>query len=184
MGKDLMLAFSAVICFVAYFFIRQLNALFNLYKDASGMWHEDKFRPLVAALTNLVLNLILVQFIGIYGILVSTVAAILFVGMPWLIHNLFSIIFEKKNLLPFLKMLAGYCTVVFASCLVSYFICTFINVGLLATFLIRGVVCCIASNVIYFVIYRGTEEYQGTLVLANNMTKGKMRGLLVKAGMK
>ena len=183
-GKDLMLAFSAVICFVAYFFIRQLNALFNLYKDASGMWHEDKFRPLVAALTNLVLNLILVQFIGIYGILVSTVAAILFVGMPWLIHNLFSIIFEKKNLLPFLKMLAGYCMVVFASCLVSYFICTFINVGLLATFLIRGVVCCIAPNVIYFVIYRGTEEYQGTLVLANNMTKGKMRGLLVKAGMK
>ena len=183
-GKDLMLAFSAVICFVTYFFIRQLNALFNLYKDASGMWHEDKFRPLAAALTNLVLNLILVQFIGIYGILVSTVAAILFVGMPWLMHNLFTIIFEKKNLWPFLRMLAGYCVVVFISCLVSYFICSFINVGLLATFLIRGIVCCIVPNVIYFLIYRGTAEYQGTLVLANNMTKGKMKRLLVKAGMK
>lgn len=42
-GKDLMLSFSAVICFVIYFFTRQLNALFNLYKDASGMWHEDKY---------------------------------------------------------------------------------------------------------------------------------------------
>lgn len=68
-GKDLMLSFSAVICFVVYFFVRQMNSLFNMYKDASGMWHEDRFRPLVAALTNLALNLILVQFIGIYGIL-------------------------------------------------------------------------------------------------------------------
>lgn len=181
-GKDLMLAFSAVICFVVYFFIRQLNALFNLYKDASGMWHEDKFRPLAAALTNLVLNLILVQFIGIYGILLSTVLAILCVGMPWLMHNLFSVIFEKKNLWPFLRVLARYCVVVFFSCLVSWFICSFINVRLLATFLIRLVVCCIVSNVMYFLIYRETKEYQETLVLANKMTKGKMKKILVKMG--
>ena len=30
-GEDLMLSFSAVICFVVYFFIRQLNSLFNMY---------------------------------------------------------------------------------------------------------------------------------------------------------
>ena len=104
-GKDLMLSFLAVICFVVYFFVRQMNSLFNLYKDASGMWHEDRFRPLVAALTNLVLNLILVQFIGIYGILISTVVAIICVGMPWLLRNLFTVIFERKHLLDYLKKL-------------------------------------------------------------------------------
>ena len=36
-GKDLMLSLSAVVCFVIYFFVRQFNALFNMYKDASGM---------------------------------------------------------------------------------------------------------------------------------------------------
>ncbi len=183
-GKDLMLAFSAVVCFVTYFFIRQLNALFNLYKDASGMWREDKFRPLAAALTNLVLNLILVQFIGIYGILLSTVLAILCVGMPWLMHNLFTVIFEKKNLWPFLRVLVGYCAVVLFSCMFSYFICSFINVGLVATFLIRLVVCCIVPNVIYFVVYRNTEVYAETLALVDKMTKGKMRRVLVKAGMR
>ena len=111
-GKDLMLSFSAVICFVVYFFVRQMNSLFNMYKDASGMWHEDRFRPLVAALTNLVLNLILVQFIGIYGILISTVVAIICVGMPWLLHNLFTVIFEKKHLLDYLK---NFCTTVSSS---------------------------------------------------------------------
>ena len=37
-------------------------------------------------------------------------------------------------------------------------------------------------NVIYFLIYKGTEEYQETLVLANNMTKGKMKKILMKWG--
>ena len=32
------------------------------------MWHEDKFRPLVTALTNLALNIIMVQFWGLYGV--------------------------------------------------------------------------------------------------------------------
>ncbi len=183
-GEDLMLAFSAVICFVIYFFICQLNALFNLYKDASGMWHEDKFRPLVCALTNLALNLILVRFIGIYGILLSTVLAILCVGMPWLMHNLFTIIFERKNLWLFLRLLGGYCLSVFVSCVLCYFICSFINVRLIPTLLIRGLMCCIIPNVIYFCVYRRTREYQETLRLINMMTKGKAEGILMKAGLK
>lgn len=183
-AKDLMLSFSAVICFVIYFFTRQLNALFNLYKDASGMWHEDKYRPLAAALTNLVLNLILVQFIGIYGVILSTVLAILCVGMPWLMHNLFTMIFEKKNLWPFLRKLGWYCIVVSVSCVVCYVVCTFIDFGLVLTIIVRGMICCLIPNLIYFLFYRNTQEYQDSLVLANNMTKGKFSRGLRKLGMK
>ena len=80
-GKDLMLSMGAVVCFCVYFYIQEINKLFNTYKDASGIWHEDRFRPLVVALTNLCLNLLMVNFWGIYGILLSTVFATLFVGI-------------------------------------------------------------------------------------------------------
>lgn len=183
-GKDLMLAFSAVVCFVVYFFIRQLNALFNLYKDASGMWHEDRFRPLIAALTNLVLNLILVQFIGIYGVLLSTVIAILGVGMPWLFHNLFTVIFERRHLVPYLKKLVFYCIVVLLSCVVTYIVCSKVQFSLVSTLLVRGLICLVLPNLIYFIIYRKSEEYQQTLVLVDHMTKGKLTKLLYKLGMK
>ena len=182
-GKDLMLSLSAVVCFVVYFFVRQYNALFNLYKDASGMWHEDRLRPLTAALTNLALNLILVQFIGIYGILLSTVLAILCVGMPWLLHNLFTVIFDRKHMWPYLRRLAKYCIVVLFSCVVTYFICSRINIGLIPTILIRGVMCIIVPNAIYFLVFRKAEEYNQALHLLNNMTKGKINTVLVKLGM-
>ena len=182
-GENLMLSFSAVVCFVVYFFVRQLNSLFNMYKDASGMWHEDRFRPLAAALTNLVLNLILVQFIGIYGILLSTVIAIICVGMPWLLHNLFSVIFEKKHLGTYVKKLLYYCVIVLISCLVTYFICSKIKFGLIATLLIRGMICMILPNLIYFIAYNGKDEFKKSLLLVNKITKGKLMSVLYKLGM-
>ena len=182
-GKDLMLSLSAVVCFVIYFFVRQFNGLFNLYKDASGMWHEDRLRPLAAALTNLVLNLILVQFIGIYGILLSTVLAILCVGMPWLLHNLFTVIFEKKHMWHFIGGLAKYTFVVFFSCLVTYFICSRFSLGVIPTILVRGVICLIVPNLIYYLAFRKTKVFQQSLQLVDKMTKGKMNKVLVKLGM-
>ena len=182
-GKDLMLSVSAVICFVIYFFVRQFNALFNLYKDASGMWHEDRIRPLVASLTNLVLNLILVQFIGIYGILLATVLAIICVGMPWLLHNLFSVIFDKEHVWAYIGKLLKYIFAVFINCLATYLICSRISIGLTPTILVRGVICIIVPNVIYYLIFRKTEEYNQALHLLNNMTKNKMTRVLVRIGM-
>ncbi len=179
-GKDLTLSFSAVICFVVYFFVRQLNSLYNLYKDASGMWHEDRFRPLAAALTNLVLNLILVQFIGIYGILISTVVAILVVGMPWLLHNLFTVIFDRKSMWLYLKKVLFYVLIVFFSCIVTYFVCSFINLGLITTILLRGIICVIIPNVIYYIAYRKTNEFKQLLLMADHITKGKFTKILTK----
>lgn len=182
-GQNLMLSFSAVICFVAYFFVRQLNALFNTYKDASGMWHEDRFRPLVAALTNLVLNLILVQFIGVYGILISTVVAILCVGMPWLLHNLFTVIFEKKYLTGYLRILFYYCLIVLISCGVTYFICSKVNIGLISTLIVRGIICIVVPNALYLFAYHKRAEFVDSLLLVNKMTKGKFKGALTEMGM-
>ena len=170
-----MLAFSLVCCFVVYFFLKQINSLFNLYKDASGIWHEDRFRPLAAAMTNLVLNLILVQFIGLYGILISTVSAILFVGYPWLLHNLFTLIFDMKNLKNYLKKIVFYFLVIVLSGVVTYFLASFINFATVPTLLLRGVICLIVPNAIYFVCFRKTKEFKQSVILADNMTKGKIK---------
>lgn len=183
-GKDLMLGFSAVICFAGYFYIRQINNLLNLYKDASGMWHEDRFRPLAASMTNLTLNLILVQFMGIYGILLSSVIAMLLVGIPWLLHNLFTVVFERRYLFYYLKKLFFYLGIVILSCVVTYFVCSRIVLALIPTLFVRGIICVVVPNVIYFLMYRKFEEYQQALVLADHMTNGRMKKELRILGMR
>lgn len=182
-GKDLMLSFSVVICFCIYYFVYEINQLINTYKDAAGMWHEDRWRPLVTALTNLVMNLIMVQFWGIYGVLLSTVLSTVFVGMPWLIHNMFTVVFERKQLLGYLKTLFFYVIIVAISCFVCGFICSFINLSIFVTLIVRGIVCVIVPNIIYLVAFRKKKEFKGCIKLLDKMTKGKLNKVLVKLGM-
>lgn len=174
-GKSLMLDYSAVVCFCIYYFVYEINQVLNTYKDAAGIWHEDRFRPLVTALANLVMNLVMVQFWGIYGVLLSTVLAAVMIGMPWLIYNLFTVLFEWKQLREYIHSLIKYIIVVLISCVICYCVCVFINLGTLYTLIIRGVFCVIIPNLIYFIVYRKTTEFRECLLIVNRITKNKLK---------
>ena len=153
-----MLPFAVVVCMVVYFFISQVNQILITYKDAAGIWHEDRFRPLVTALVNLVLNIILVQFIGIYGVILSTVISVLAVGMPWILHNLFTVLF-KRNAWEYIRKLLYYTIVTTIVCTLTYLVASQIpGVGILALIL-KAIVSVIVSNLLLFVAYFKMGEF-------------------------
>lgn len=174
-GNDLLLPFSAVICLVVYYYIYEINQLLNLYKDAGGIWHEDRFRPLVTAIANVSMNLIMVQFWGIYGVLLSTVLSMMFVGMPWLFHNLFATLFDISQLRPYLSKLLKYTITAVVSCVIVLLICNFINFGLITTIILRLVVCVAVPFVMYIVLFWRSSEFKQSISLLDNMTKGKLK---------
>lgn len=182
-GKELLLHFRMVICFCIYYFIYEINQLLNVYKDAAGIWHEDRFRPLITALANLGMNLIMVQFWGLYGILLSTVLSILIIGMPWLLHNLFTLLFSKEYLSKYLKQLLKYITTVFIACSITYWLCGFIKVSGWSLIIFRGILCCIVPNAIFLCVYHKIPAFEKSLMILNRVTKGRIRiiGILVKS---
>lgn len=173
-GEDLMLGYPAVICFVVYYFIYEINQLLNLYKDAGGIWHQDKFRPLVTAIVNVSMNLIMVQFWGIYGVLLSTALSMLFVGMPWLFHNLFTTLFEKHNLKLYLWRIMLYTGTTVVVCTISVIICNFVNLNNWLTFVVRLCICAVLPNALYLIVYRRLPEFKESVALVDKMTKGKL----------
>lgn len=174
-NEDLLLDFSVVVCLSIYYFIYEINQLLNTYKDAGGMWHQDRFRPLVTALTNLGMNLIMVQYWGIYGVILSTVLSMVCVGMPWLFHNLFHHLFEVKFFKEYFRKLMFYVLVSIISCVIGVFICSFINFGDIVTLIVRMIICCIIPNVIFIIVYHNCEEFYQSLIIVNKMTKGKIK---------
>lgn len=173
-GEKYELGFNVVICFCIYYFVYEINQLLNMYKDAAGMWHEDRFRPLVTALSNLAMNLIMVQFIGVYGVILSTVLSMFLVGMPWLLHNLFTVLFERKYLSIYLSKLFLYVIIVMIACSITYFACSFVHLTKWPELIIKGIICCIIPNVVFFVAYRKMPEFTQSMQLVDNMTKGKL----------
>lgn len=172
-GDKLCLNYLAVICFCLYYFIYEINQLLNLYKDAAGIWHEDRFRPLTTALANLVMNLIMVQYWGIYGVLLSTVLSNLIVGMPWLLHNLFTTIFEWKYLFNYLKRMVLYVMVVFCACVVTFFICSCLQLSESLTLFVRAGICCVVPNIIFLICYWRMSEFKQCIMLVDRITQYK-----------
>lgn len=171
-GSHLLLDFSCVICLVIYYFVYEVNSVLLLYKDAAGIWHKDRFRPLVTALSNLIMNIILVNFIGIYGVILSTVLSTLLIGFPWLIHNLFTEIFNVNPKEYLLKLLKYVVTTIIIT-VVTYFICSFVKYNLIVTLIIKGILCFGISNFLFFVIYSRTKEMKDTKQLIRKIMKIK-----------
>lgn len=174
-GNNLKLEFGAVICFCMYYYIYEINQLLNTYKDAAGIWHQDRYRPLVTAIVNLGLNLITVQFWGIYGVILSTVISMAFVGMPWLFYNLFTTIFNHKYCGKYLIQIALYIVSTFFACLISGVVCSFINGdNLLIVLMVRLIICVVLPNILFWILFHKLPEFKGSILLIDKMTKGKL----------
>lgn len=176
-GEENLLPYAMVIVFCIYFIINQINTLLNVYKDAAGIWHKDRFRPLITGLTNLTINLIMVQFWGLYGILLSTVLSTLFVGMPWLFHNLFTAVF-RFNPKKYIFRIFQYIFVGAVLCVICIFATYNIQFNsLVFTIALRLIICIIIPNIAMLALYRKTSEFKGLIDIANSITKGKLKFL-------
>lgn len=179
-GPDLLLDFGVVICLVAYFYVHCMNVFLNSYKDAAGMWHEDRFRPLVEAFANLSLNIVLVQYIGLYGVVLSTILSMLLVA-PWLVHNLFSLILEKRYLGQFVRHMVYYVLVALIAAGVTYGVCCLVDISPAGTFAVRMVLCAFIPNLVIWAMMRHVPEFDDCLLLVVQVSGGKLGWLVALA---
>lgn len=171
-GEKYMLSMPMVVCMCCYFFLHEINRLINTYKDAAGMWHEDRWRPLVVSITNLGLNLIMVQYIGLFGILLSTVISMLFVGMPWLLYNLFTVIFHR-NAFEFILRTLWYVVDTVISCVIFYWLCSYITIDGVIGFIVKGIVVFVGANFVFLVSTFKLQEFTKTKEMALKIVKKK-----------
>ncbi len=169
-NEKLMLGMSEVVCFCIYFFVYEIQQLLLTYKDAAGMWHEDKYRPLVTALTNLALNIIMVQFFGLYGVLLSTVISIIFIGMPWLFYNLFTVLF-KRNAAKYVMRVVYYTVITIVISIITYSVCSLVPFTGIAELIVKLIICIIVPNLLFFATLFKFEEFGQVKALVKGILK-------------
>lgn len=147
-----------VVCLCAYFFVYEIVSIMIQYKDAAGMWHEDRFRPLITAGSNLIMNLATVRFLGIVGVLLSTAVSFAFIGIPWLIRNIFAVIFRRSPM-EYVGRLLLYAAVTVIACAACFGLCQLVPWQGIGGLIVRGIICGIVSNAIFFVGYFRLQEF-------------------------
>lgn len=173
-GKEKMLPYGIVLCLGLYFFIYALNKLLNVYKDAAGLWHVDRFRLLTAAAVNLILNILWVKPFGLYGILLSTVAAWVFVAIPWILHNIFTRLFERKDRGAVLTVLLGESAGAVLSAGLVVLATVFLKGSPWLRLLLGGAAGAVIPLAVTIFLCRKTQVFADSMRFADRLTKNKL----------
>lgn len=174
-GEELMLEMAAVVFFALYFYMCIFNRLLSVFKDAAGLWHEDRLRPLVSALVNLTLNLLWVKRWGINGVLLSTVLSMLIVGMPWILRNLFTLFFSKEQLKSFLVQVFSMTAVSAAAGALIVVLCGWVRLGPWASLIACGGISVVVPNVIFYLAFCRSSQFGPAVELVDRLTGKRLK---------
>ena len=159
LGKDYLLDFYSVIFLVLFFYSNGIRQFYStVYVGAKGYWNKTLFRQILSCVSNLFLNIILVQKYGIKGIVFSSFITNLAISCPLDIKLVYTKIIQK-NVIDACKAVSKDFTIFFMTAVITLFICVTIKENSLCLFAVRLFICAIIPNLILFAIYRNTHEF-------------------------
>lgn len=168
MGKDLLLPYPLVILLCVYFWVYEYIMMASVYKDAGGIWHEDRFRPLLSGIANLSLNLLTVKYLGLYGIVLSTIISMVTISAPWITSNIFKLIF-KRSAKDYVVKLSYYLLTAVMATVVTNLVIRFIPGDGWIDFIIKTVVCIVLSNTVIALMLFKVSEFSDAISLIAKM---------------
>lgn len=137
------------------------------YRQTMGLFVQGKMRPIISAVLNIVLSIILAIYFGLPGVLWGTALTRLATN-AW--YDPF-IVFRrglKRSPLPYFKDYAIKAFVYFAVCGLCYYISTLIHLPHFANLLVIFVITLLMSTGIFTLLFHRTGEVRYLISVAKN----------------
>ncbi len=160
MGKTSLLGDDVVLVFCLYFYISQVRKSVQLFKDAGGMWYNDRLKPYVSIVVDLVLDIILIPRIGVIGAILSSVICLGIIELPWETFVLYRDYFHK-GVKDYYLLLAKYTIIDLIAVGAGYLVCTrFISSMGIVALIVRFLICSVLSVGIMMLFYHKQPQMQ------------------------
>lgn len=169
-GKEYVLDEKLMYLFVLYFFIHKWHDMSFVYQEAGGIWWETRYASFFAALMNVTLNIILVQYIGLAGILLSTIISVILVYNTCYTYIVIKTLF-KVRMGKFVMREVLYIIAFLVACVLSYYLCLQIEGSLWFVVLMRALTCLVVPNIILVLFFGRTREFRETVKMLKTIIK-------------
>ncbi|CCZ47756.1 polysaccharide biosynthesis protein [Bacteroides sp. CAG:661] len=157
-GDDLFLPITAVIAFVYNFYIQQTRKVVCLFNDAAGIWKEDQFKPIIGAIVNITIGVILTKHYGIIGVILGFSVSLTLVEFPWETYVLFKHYFKKSSI-SYLKEFAIYTITAIACIAITYLTCSLCPETGYVSFIMKACIAIILPNILLFILFHHKTEF-------------------------
>lgn len=176
MGKKLMLPYRTIVLLFIYFYVWKIRQTVLLYKDAAGMWKEDRWKPYVEIIANIIMNVTLIKVIGIDGVIIATIISMLFVAYPWETVVFFKHRFEiyKSN---FYRRQILHLLITLILAIITYLACELTVVEGIIGFLVKGLICIILPNTVVLLLFHRNADVKRITSIGCTLIKNMKKKL-------
>lgn len=157
-GKKYVMGFSIVFLLVLNFYVLGMQSVTNSFRNAYGLFWIAKYRPIIMVIINIVISVVLVQFIGIEGVLIGTLISRLLTTAwldPYIVHKYGFEISPKSYYVDYLKYLVIFTAI---SIILNYFV-SMIAINNIFMLILIAILVVISVNVILVLLFFKTSEF-------------------------
>lgn len=158
-GDEYILRYSVLVILIINFYMQGMRKTCSTFKEASGIFYEDRFVPVIEAILNIILSIFFSKIFGLEGVFLGTILSTLVVYLYTFPKYIYKRIFNRTYIQYLLEMLK-YFVIAFISVVITVAVTKVINIGKSNfTELIKNLfVCIIIPNLIYLILFFKSDE--------------------------
>lgn len=157
LGKKYLFDFGVVLVITICFYLKGIRKTCLTFKDALGLFWQDRYKPIIESIINLVASIILGIKYGILGIFMGTIISTVTTSL-WIEPYVLYKYYFKENIIDYLYRFIKYTLVVVLTYLIVQKIVILISINGILGLLIKGVVSLILSILIMTIVFIKTNE--------------------------
>lgn len=152
-GEAYLLSNLVLITLVINFFMTMMRNSYSTFKEAAGIFHEDRYVPIIESFVNIVASIILLKYFGLAGVFMGTIIS----GLILWCYSYPRFVYKKlfcRSYLSYIKETISYIILFILILIISYKISniyTFYNIWV--QLLYNIIVSLIIPNIILLIIF-------------------------------
>lgn len=158
-GKNFIIeTFSFVLLMIDFYIHSMYQPAYVLF-GSSGKFKEDKVITLMSAIMNIVISIILVQFIGLPGVIIGTIITDIYI---WIVREYQMVKgYFKQNLLSYWLKMLKYTLITVIGLVLSKFMCTSIKSEyLIIEIILKAFICFAITFFINLILTFKSKEFE------------------------
>ena len=160
-GEKFVLGLPIAFAIALNFFVAGYMNTLWVFRSTLGLFKQGKFRPIIVALLNIVLSILLGKLWGVFGVLFATFLSRAAVSLwydPIILHKYGFGVSAKPFFFAYLKRVLLLTAVVVAMLMIRKLI--LLDSVTIIGFIVMVLLTAVIPNVIFWIVYRKKEEYR------------------------
>ena len=168
-GEKYVLPQTIVLLLCMNFFIINMHMVVDMFRNANGIFHEGRMRPLVTAIINLIVSIVAARYIGLHGVLLGTVVSRITTQLWYDAKLIFKLVFKESVKTYYMKYIL-YSVLTFICCTLGWIVCSLIFVVYIK-FIVGIIIAVIGTLFLIILLFRKSDVLKNAFNYAKLIVK-------------